>query len=78
MKSQKYRMLKIFRSTLRRLRKDTWKSRRSKKAASLITQTEDDTIVMSLDVHGNNLVLMWAQLGADYNTLTVRTTPFSH
>ena len=34
--------------------------KRSKKAASLITQTVDDSIVMSLDVHGNNLVLMWA------------------
>ena len=44
--------------------------KRSKKAASLITQTVDDNIVMSLDVHGNNPVLMWAQLGADYNTLT--------
>ena len=44
--------------------------KRSKKAASLITQTVDDSIVMSLDVHGNNPVLMWAQLGADYNTVT--------
>ena len=30
----------------------------------------DDSIVMSLDVHGNNPVLIWAQLGADYNTVT--------
>ena len=44
--------------------------RRSKKAASLITQTMDDSIVMSLDVHGNNPTLIWAQLGADYNTIT--------
>ena len=44
--------------------------KRSKKAASLITQTMDDSIVMSLDVHGNNPTLMWAQLGADYNTIT--------
>ena len=44
--------------------------KRSKKAASLITQTLDDSIVMSLDVHGNNPTLMWAQLGADYNTIT--------
>ena len=44
--------------------------KRSKKAASLITQTVDDSIVMSLDVHGNNPVLIWAQLGADYNTVT--------
>ena len=44
--------------------------KRSKKAASLITQTLDDSIVMSLDVHGNNPTLMWAQLGATYNTIT--------
>ena len=44
--------------------------KRSKKAASLITQTVDDSIVMSLDVQGNNPVLIWAQLGADYNTMT--------
>ena len=44
--------------------------KRSKKAASLITQTLDDSIVMSLDVHGNNPTLMWAQLGAEYNTIT--------
>ena len=25
---------------------------------------------MSLGVHGNNPTLMWAQLGADYNTIT--------
>ena len=30
----------------------------------------DDGIVMSLDVHGNNPTLMWAQFGADYNTIT--------
>ena len=44
--------------------------KRSKKAASLLTQTVDDSIVMSLDVHGNNPVPIWAQLGADYNTVT--------
>ena len=44
--------------------------KRAHKAASLITQTLDDSIVMSLDVHANNPVLMWAQLGADYNTVT--------
>ena len=33
-------------------------------------QTVDDSIVMSLDVHGNNPTLIWAQLGADYNTVT--------
>ena len=36
----------------------------------MITQTLDDDIVMSLDAHGNNPTLMWAQLGADYNTIT--------
>ena len=36
----------------------------------MITQTQDDSIVMSLDVHGNNPTLMWAQLGVDYNTIT--------
>ena len=46
-----------------------WK-KRSKKAASLITQTTDDSIVMSLDVHDRNQILMWAQLAADYNTIT--------
>ena len=30
----------------------------------------DDSNVMSLDVHGNNPTLIWAQLGADYNTVT--------
>ena len=40
--------------------------KRPKKAASLITQTMDDSIVKSLDVHGNNPTLIWAQLGADY------------
>ena len=44
--------------------------KRSKKAASLIILTVDDNIVMSLDVHGNNPVLIWAQLGVDYNTVT--------
>ena len=33
--------------------------KRSKKAASLIIQTIDDSIVMSLDVHGRDPVLMW-------------------
>ena len=36
---------------------------------SLINQSIDDSIVMSLDVHDGNPVLMWAQL-ADYNTIT--------
>ena len=44
--------------------------KRSKKAASLITQTIDDTIVMSLDVHGRDPVLMWKQLESDYNNVT--------
>ena len=44
--------------------------KRSKKAASLITQIVDDSIVMSLDVHNRNPVLMWAQLASDYNNVT--------
>ena len=44
--------------------------KRSKKAASLITLTLDDSLVMSLDVHERNPVLMWNQLAADYNTIT--------
>ena len=44
--------------------------KRSKKAASLITQTIDDTIVMSLDVHERDPVLMWNQLDEDYNNVT--------
>lgn len=44
--------------------------KRSKRAASLITQTRDDNIVMSLDVHERNHVHMWAQLADDYNTIT--------
>ena len=48
---------------------EVWK-KRLKKVASLITQTIDDSIVMSMDVHDRNPVLMWAQLAADYNTIT--------
>ena len=44
--------------------------KRSKKAASLISQTIDDTIVMSLDVHGRDPVLLWNQLDEDYNNVT--------
>ena len=44
--------------------------RRFKKAASLITQTVDDSIVMSLDVHLRNPVAMWKQLADDFNTVT--------
>ena len=36
--------------------------KRSKKAASLITQIVDHSIVMSLNVHKRNPVSMWAQL----------------
>ena len=44
--------------------------KRAKKAASLITQTVDDSIVMSLDVHQRDPALMWEQLANDYNTVT--------
>lgn len=44
--------------------------KRSKNATSPITQTMNDSIVMSLDVHGNDPHLIWAQLGANYNAVT--------
>ena len=44
--------------------------KRSKKAVSLIAQTIDDSIVMSLDVHGRDPVLTWNQLDEDYNNVT--------
>ena len=53
----------------RRVEIKDWR-KRFKKAASLITQTVDDSIVMSLNVHENNPVFMWAQLAEDYNTVT--------
>lgn len=43
--------------------------KRSKQAACLITLTVDDNIVMSLDVHERNPVLVWAQLAEDYKTV---------
>lgn len=42
----------------------------SKKAASFITQTIDDVIVMSLDVYEMNLVLILIQPAEDCNTVT--------
>lgn len=44
--------------------------KRSKKAHSLITQTIDDNIVMSQDVHARNPVNIWIQIAEDYNTVT--------
>ena len=44
--------------------------KRSKKTASLITQTLDDCIVMGLDVRNRDPVAMWTQLAEDYNTIT--------
>ena len=41
------------------------------KAASLVTQTVDDSIVMSLDVHLRIRVAMWKQLADDFNTVTL-------
>ena len=41
-----------------------------KKAASFITQSIDDSIVMSLDVHARNLVHIWNHLATDCNTVT--------
>ena len=42
----------------------------AQKAASPITQTVDDSIVISLDVHHKNPCLMWANRAAGYNTVT--------
>ena len=36
----------------------------------MITQTVDDSIVMSLDVHLRNPAAMWKQLADDFNTVT--------
>lgn len=42
-------------------------NKRTKKAASLISQTVDDNIVMSLDVHKRDPRTMWGHLARDYN-----------
>ena len=44
--------------------------KRTKKAASVITQSLDDSIVMGLDVHNRDPIAMWNQLAEDYNTVT--------
>ena len=46
-----------------------WK-RRYKKAASLLTQSVDDSLVASIIVLRKNPVLIWAHLAADFNTVT--------
>ena len=46
-----------------------WK-RRFRKAASMITQSVDDSMVQMLDVHNKNPILIWAALREDYNTVT--------
>ena len=43
--------------------------KRSKELASRITQKIDDSIVLNLDVHERNPVLMWMQLAEDFNTI---------
>ena len=43
---------------------------RSKKAASLITQTIDDSLVMSLDVFDRDPCRMWEKIARDFNTVT--------
>lgn len=47
----------------------SWRKRYNK-ASSLITQSLDNSIVMSLDVHQGNPILMWTQLNADYNIVS--------
>lgn len=42
-----------------------------KRAPSLITQTLNANIVISLDVPARNPVLMWNQLATDDNTMTL-------
>lgn len=44
--------------------------RRYIKAASLITQSVDDSMVQMLKVHKMNPIPIWATLAADYNTVT--------
>ena len=44
--------------------------RRYRKAASLITQSVDDSLVQMLNVHNKNPVLIWAALAADYNIVS--------
>ena len=44
--------------------------RRFKKAASLITQSVDDSLVQMLNVHNKNPILIWAALASDFNTIT--------
>ena len=44
--------------------------RRYRKAASMIKQAVDDSMVQMLDVHNKNPILIWAALKEDYNTVT--------
>ena len=44
--------------------------KRYDKAASLITQAVDDSLVQMLDVYDQNPILIWAALKEDYNTVT--------
>ena len=45
-------------------------NKRTKKAASLMTQIFNDNIVMSLDVHNKDPRDMWDQLARDYDIVT--------
>ena len=44
--------------------------RRFKKAASLITQAVDDSLVRILRVHNKNPILMWARLSTHFNKVS--------
>ena len=45
-------------------------NKRMRKATSMITQTVDDSIVMSLDVHNRDPRAIWDQLAKDYDNVT--------
>ena len=59
----------IARRTERESEIKDWR-RRYRKAASMITQAVDDSMVQMLDVHNKNPILIWAALKEDYNTVT--------
>ena len=60
----------IARRTERESEIKDWR-RRYRKAASMITQVVDDSMVQMLDVHNKNPILIWVALKEDYNTVTL-------
>ena len=59
----------VAKETVRSLEIKDWK-RRYKKAASVIIQSIDDSLVHILIVHHKDPIRIWAQLAADFNTVT--------